>query len=576
MVRVRWKEGSKYQTKSETQAEAMKVLREALACGRNGIVILPCGTGKSALIVELAIEAGTMCLILCYEKQGVVQIANLLREHTSLQHHQVCMLTGESKDTPNALVCFVVMTYNLYASSVGGTRRGRTSELGAFLKACKWNFVACDEAHHVCAPTYRPFLENINTEHVFGFTGTLFRGDSVANETREEHEKRVFGWFGEVLFRRTCQELEAKGLIAKVRRRTVMTPFTKEFQFAHQEASGQMRVNVHSVHPTKLNCLKHLCAMHKAAGHMGMVFATHLYVAKILKIVLGDRWEILAGSSSHGDETTHTTLQNARIVARFNAGELDGLISTSVGESSLDVYHPAFCFLVVLDAHGGEASAAQRAGRLFRTPRIDRKPDQSDEALLSERLAGQKQAYYYDLVTPGTEEESAANAREAKFVAEGYEPSQPIELGRIMGMAATAQTPLDFRDLRDCLRLLKETLSYQELGRNAALGKSAAAAVRAPHAQKIAKIRSLAKDASAIFKTRYEKQAQRLVQHRPTVKARARAANRNCLLATSLPRESREIFRKLRLSPQLLRDLDIDLSEDAADEAERDESESDD
>ena len=54
---------------------------------------------------------------------------------------------------------------------------------------------------------------------------------------------------------------------------------------------------------------------------------------------------------------------------------------------------------------------------------------------------------------------------------------------------------------------------------------------------------------------------------RPVVKARARAANRSCLLATSLPRESREIFRKLRLSPHLLRELEIDLSEDAADEA---------
>ena len=577
MVRVEWKAGSKYQNKSEIQTEAMGALLSALREKRHGIVILPCGSGKSALIVEIAAQAGTMCLILCYEKQGVVQIATLLREHTNLHHNQVCMLTGETKDTPNALVCFVVMTYNLYASSVGGTRRGRTSELGAFLKACKWDLVACDEVHHVCATTYRPPLEALkeSATHMFGFTGTLFRGDSVASETREEHEARVFGWFGEVLFRRTCQELEAEGLIAKVRRRTVMTPFTKEFRFAHEQASGQMRVNVHSVHPAKLNCLKHLCAAHKAAQHMGMVFATHLYVAKILKITLGDRWEILSGSSSHGDETTHTTLQNARIVARFNAGELDGLISTSVGESSLDIHHPAFCFLVVLDAHGGEAAAAQRAGRLFRTPRIDRKPGQTDAALRAERLNMQKQAYYYDLVTPGTEEEAAANAREAKFVAEGYEPSHPIEMSRIMAMAATARTSLDFRNLRDCLRLLKETLSYQELGRNAALGKSAAAAVRAPFAKRIAKVRSLAKDASAVFKTRYEKQAQQLVKHRPVVKARARAANRSCLLATSLPRESREIFRKLRLSPQLLRELEIDLSEDAADEADGEESEAD-
>ena len=50
-----------------------------------------------------------------------------------------------------------------------------------------------------------------------------------------------------------------------------------------------MRVNVHTVHPAKLNAAVQLCAAHKGAGHMGMLFVTHLYAAKVAKRVLGER-----------------------------------------------------------------------------------------------------------------------------------------------------------------------------------------------------------------------------------------------------------------------------------------------
>jgi len=563
MVRVAWKPGSKYATKSEPQEEAMCALHHAMDEGNDGIVILPCGSGKSALIAEVMARAGTKCLVLCYEKQGVVQMATLLREHLNLVSNQVCMLTGESKDEPNSLVCFVVMTYGLYAASVGATKKGRASAIGEFLRTQHWDCVACDEVHHACAVTYRPCIEQLKecTKHLFGFTGTLFRGDdSVAGETREEHEARVFGWFGEVLFRRTCQDLEERGLIAKVRRRTIFTPLTQDFKLAHDMTTGAMRVNVHAVHPSKLNAAVQICAAHKAAGHMGMLFVTHLYAAKVAKRVLGERWEILAGSSSHGDEGNHTALHNAGLVKQFNARELDGLISTAVGESALDAYHPAFQFIVVLDAHGGEAAAAQRVGRLFRTPRIERKPGQSDESLLAERLRRQKHGFYYDLVTPETEEATAAHAREAKFEAEGYAPSEEIAFSRIMGMANTAGTVLPFKNLRDCMVLLKETLQYQELGKSAVLGKVAAAEVRAPHLEKLAAAREKAKAASTIFKQRHEATAQKIAKQRPSVKEEARKANREVLESTELPPEALKVFRALHLSETLLSELDIDIS----------------
>lgn len=559
---IQWKPESKYNQKSETQAEAMIALLDAMKGDKKGgIVILPCGSGKSALIAEVAM-LGNMNLILSYEKQGVIQLTAILRDHTTLKSSDVCQLTGETKDVPNDSLCFVVMTYGLFASSIGATRRGQVSTIGQFLLKQVWDCVLCDEVHHACAATYKPFLQNLKLKSswMFGFTGTLFRSDYALNDTREQHEKSAFGWFGEVIFRRSCNQLESSGMIAKVRRRTIKTPFTEEFAFAHDQTSGSMRVNLHSVHPTKLNALKHLCAAHKGIGQTGMVFANHLFGAKIIRIVLGERWEILAGSNAHGDESNHSTTENSRIVSRFNAGKLDGLISTSVGESSLDVYNPTFSFLIVMDAHGGEAAAAQRAGRLFRTPRVLRKPGQSDASIHADRLLSQKSGFYYEFVTPNTEEEAAAEARERKFDAEGYAKSETIEMSRIMGMANTAGTQMDFADLRDCMALLKLTLSYQELGRNAVLGKTAAAAIRAPHTKHVSGIRSKAKKSSTIFKTRYENQAKQLSKMAPLVQAQAKVANRKVLLTTSLPPCSIAIFRKLRLDKLLLQDLEIDLN----------------
>ena len=119
---------------------------------------------------------------------------------------------------------------------------------------------------------------------------------------------------------------------------------------------------------------------------------------------------------------------------------------------------------------------------------------------------------------------------------------------------------MDFADLRDCMALLKLTLSYQELGRNAVLGKTAAAAIRAPHTKHVSGIRSKAKCSSTIFKTRYENQAKQLSKMAPLVQAEAKVANRKVLLTTSLPPCSIAIFRKLRLDKMLLRDLEIDLN----------------
>ena len=79
-------------------------------------------------------------------------------------------------------------------------------------------------------------------------------------------------------------------------------------------------------------------------------FMAHSSAAELRRWSFGRR---LKDGNAHGTEGAHTARSNAELVRRFNAGELDGLIATPVGESALDVYNARFRYAIVVDAHSG-------------------------------------------------------------------------------------------------------------------------------------------------------------------------------------------------------------------------------
>ena len=185
-----------------------------------------------------------------------------------------------------------------------------------------------------------------------------------------KEEEEAFRWFGPVAYRTTCKELEDAGLIAKIVRGVVECDFTPEFQKAYEMANGVQTTYLAALNPAKLNALVTICRMHKKMNHIGIVFANHLIVAEVAKECLGNRWAVLSGGAVHGKKEQHTPMRNNQIVKRFNNGELDGMICTAVGESSMDVHIQDFCFVCVLEADSGIASAGQRIGRVARSQEL--------------------------------------------------------------------------------------------------------------------------------------------------------------------------------------------------------------
>ncbi len=298
--RFHWLSKSKFRDPTVVQQEMIDAIQFSKG---NGIVVSPCGSGKSFAIVDSLLKAGTRGLILCYESQGAHQMAELIEENTSLCPSQICVHSGKRRDPYDKDFCFFITTYGMF-SSTAAKRNKISEEAREFVLSTQWDLVCCDEAHHMCATTYMPLVKLLmeTASRCLAFTATLIRSELCDGHfLSAEHEEAAFGWFGPVLFRRKCRDLEDAGLIAKIRRARIEVDLTPEFATAHRLAKGSQKIYIAALNPAKLNAMVAIVAMHRGMGHTGIVFVTHLLAAQVVKACLiadGARCSSRAGRPS--------------------------------------------------------------------------------------------------------------------------------------------------------------------------------------------------------------------------------------------------------------------------------------
>jgi superfamily II DNA or RNA helicase len=568
---------SKFLEKSEFQEAMMDAI---VARGKeNAIIVAPCGCGKSAVIIEALMEAGTLGLILCYESQGVYQMREAIEKNTTINTSQLLVYSGSTRDElpspPPNRFCYLITTYGMVAESEA--RRNEESErVRNFVRNTKWNLVCCDEFHHAGATTYRPLVEGLakTAEQVLGFTATLYRSEhSSGSKLSMREEEEAFRWFGPVAYRTTCKDLENAGLIAKIERGIVECDFTPEFEKAYLMANGVQKTYLAALNPAKLNALVAVCRMHRSMNHAGIVFVNHLIVADVAKECLGDGWAVLSGGAVHGKREQHTPLQNNEIVKQFNNGKLDGMICTAVGESSMDVHVRNFCFVCVLEADSGIASAGQRIGRIARSERINAEDAESPEQVRRRRLREQKQAVYYDFVTRNTVDMRAADDRHRLFAIEGYDRFNSHDCANLVAGAAREGVELPYTNLDASLPLLKRVLMYVSLGK-ACAEASASAASNSEEARRLVQKR---KDAASnarhlLFRNQARKQLPSLKLNLKRKKEESRAIEHDQICNLPMDAVTKEIFQTLSVPVDTLAGAGFfsDVWRDSSDDEEED------
>jgi DNA excision repair protein ERCC-3 len=346
----------------------------ALAASGAGVVVLPCGAGKT--LVGLAAIARLACetLIVTSNQASVEQWQRELLDKTTATPAQVGEYTGRRKE----LRPVTVTTYQLLTSRP--SRAGGFPHLDLFERR-EWGLVIYDEVHLLPAPIFRA-TARIQARRRLGLTATLIREDGA--------EPLVFTLVGPKCYDTAWRELEDAGWLAGAECAEVRVPFADDqARMGYALADPRERFRLASSNPSKGPVVRALLDRHP--GRQALVMATYVGQLKDLATELGV--PIITGRTPQAERSI--------LYDRFRAGELPVLCVSKVANFALDL-PTAGLAIEVSGSFGSRQEEAQRLGRLLRP-----KP-------------GDNRAWFYTLVTRDTVEQDAAHRRQRFLAEQGY------------------------------------------------------------------------------------------------------------------------------------------------------------
>jgi DNA excision repair protein ERCC-3 len=372
----------------------------AFLAGGHGVVVLPCGAGKTVVALGAMAALGTHTLILCTSVSAVHQWVREIRDKTTLAPDAV----GEYTATSKQVRPITVTTYSMLVRKQGGG----LPHLALFDRG-SWGLIVYDEVHMLPAPMFR-VTADLQARRRLGLTATLIREDGK--------EADVFSLVGPKRYDVPWRQMEASGWVARARCVEVRVPATNAVRIASASAeSAAESYRIAAENPRKLALVRALVDGHP--NDRILVVGQYLEQVSAAARVLDA--PVITGAT--GD------VERERLYAGFRAGEIRVLVASKVANFSIDL--PDASVLVQMSgAFGSRQEEAQRLGRILRP---------------KERLAT-----FYTLVTPDSPEQEFALHRQM-FLAEqgyGYEvedwvPATGVEEIEVLAPSRSALAPTE-------------------------------------------------------------------------------------------------------------------------------------
>jgi DNA excision repair protein ERCC-3 len=344
---------------------------ESFWAGGSGVVVLPCGAGKTLVGAAAMAEASATTLILVTNTVAGRQWKRELVARTSLTEDEIGEYSGERKEIrPVTIATYQVLT----------TRRGGTFAHLDLFGARDWGLVIYDEVHLLPAPIFR-FTADLQARRRLGLTATLVREDG--------REGDVFSLIGPKRYDAPWKDIESQGWIAPAECIEVRVTLTDAERMAYAVAEPEERYKVAATARTKLPVVHRLVARH--AGDQILVIGA--YIDQLHQ--LGEFLDapIVQGST--------TNKERERLFDAFRAGELKTLVISRVGNFSIDLPEAAVA-IQVSGTFGSRQEEAQRLGRVLR-PKADG-----------------RQAHFYTVVSRDTIDTEYASHRQRFLAEQGY------------------------------------------------------------------------------------------------------------------------------------------------------------
>lgn len=335
----------------------------------HGVIVLPCGAGKTIVAIDVMSQIKTRTLILATNVTAVHQWIEEILDKTTLGPDDVGEYTGDSKQ----LRSVTVTTYQLLTHRTDG----QFTHFEKFL-AEPFGLLVYDEVHLLPAPVFR-LTAALQARRRLGLTATLVREDGRADD--------VFSLIGPKRFDVPWKEMEAQGYIAVASCHELRIEMPPEHAIAYASAKVRERHKIAAENPRKVEVVKALVEHHE--GELILVIGQFLDQLDLLGKAL--RAPVLTGKTPQRERE--------RLFHEFKEGRLPVLVVSKVANFSIDLPDASVC-IQVSGTFGSRQEEAQRLGRILR-PKA-------------------RHAYFYTVVSRDTCELDFAMNRQLFLTEQGY------------------------------------------------------------------------------------------------------------------------------------------------------------
>ena len=339
--------------------------------GGSGVVVLPCGAGKTIVGAAAMAHAKATTLILVTNTVAARQWREELLRRTDLNEDDIGEYSGAKKEIrPVTIATYQVMTTK---------KKGLYAHLDLF-DAIDWGLIIYDEVHLLPAPIFR-FTADIQSRRRLGLTATLVREDGMEGE--------VFSLIGPKRFDVPWKEIEAQGYIAPADCVEVRVTLTDAERLNYATAEQEDRYKFCATTQTKKAVAIALAKQH--ADDQVLVIGQYLEQLDELSEALGV--PVVKGA---------TPIKEREILfAKFRSGEIKCLVVSKVANFSIDLPEASIA-IQVSGTFGSRQEEAQRLGRILR-PKADGRG-----------------ARFYSLVARDTIDQDFAQNRQRFLAEQGY------------------------------------------------------------------------------------------------------------------------------------------------------------
>ncbi len=352
--------------------------------GGSGVVVLPCGAGKTMVGVGAVARAQAQTLVLCANTTSVHQWMRELVARTDLRADQIGEYTGAVKEIfPITVATYQILTHR-------SRRRAGSPPLAPddpdnfphlrLFQERDWGLILYDEVHMLPAPIFR-ITADIQARRRLGLTATLLREDG--------REDDVFALIGPKKFEVPWRVLEGQGWIAPAVCHELRVDLPEELRPAYAVLDGSERFRLASENPVKIELVRELVARHDddrilVIGH---------YIHQLEELAASLRVPLITGATPQRERE--------RLFAAFRATEHSVLVVSRVANFAIDLPEASVA-IETSGLFGSRQEEAQRLGRVLR-PKADGRP-----------------ATFYALVSRDTVEQDFAHKRQLFLTEQGY------------------------------------------------------------------------------------------------------------------------------------------------------------